>query len=126
MVHGSDCHSPKLNIRFWFLPLFAGNWLIGRYVRSIHNLTLFCFLEFTLFNIRLLVHQAILIYDMVIRIRWETDTLELSIDKEKDLIQLCNKRGVFFIFRIYSLWNIFPVEYIPCGVVSLWSSFPVE
>ena len=65
MVHGSDCHSPKLNIRFWFLPLFAGNWLIGRYVRSIHNLILFCFLEFTLFNIRLLVHQAILIYDMV-------------------------------------------------------------
>ena len=80
-----------------------------------------------MFNIRLLVHQAILIYDMVIRIRWETDTLELSIDKEKDLIQLCNKRGVFFY-----LPNIFPVEYIPCGIYSLWniyflwSSFPVE
>ena len=110
MVHGSDCHSPKPNIRFWFLPLFAGDWLIGRYGRSIHSLTLFFFLEFTLFNIRLPVHHAILIYDMVIRIRWETNARELSIGKEKDLIQLCNKRGVSFIFRIYSLWSSFPVE----------------
>ena len=43
-------------------------------------------------------------------IRWETNSLEPSIYKGKDLIQLCNKKGVLFIAWKYSLWSSFSVE----------------